>query len=288
MGNQFFNPKSVSEALEIIANHKDYTLLAGGTDVVPLKNLRKKSCLGDIVYIGAIDEMKAITEQPHQLFIGAGVTHAQIAGSELLKEKANNVWYASYHLGTPAIRNVGTIGGNLVNASPSGDSCVALLAAGAQVVIRSIGQNRTVDLRDFFVSKGKTVLMPGEIVYGVTIPSVPEGIITKFSSQRIGLSKGSSTAILNIAAEMETDHAGKSKACRIAVGAVAEVPRRLTEIEKELTGTKVTAELIDHAANKLNQFIAPINDSYATASYRRQVAPVLLKRALLEIAGLSI
>ncbi|MDR3592547.1 MAG: FAD binding domain-containing protein [Negativicutes bacterium] len=287
MSVQFFHPGSLQEALNMIAGNEHYTLLAGGTDVIPQMNIRRRRDLGTIVYLGDIAEMRTITMQQNRLFIGAAVTHAQIGGSELVKQKAGNVWQSSYSLGTPAIRNAGTLGGNLVNASPSGDSCVALLAAGAEAVIRSVEQNRVIDLADFFLGKGQTAISAGEILCGVNIPLADAAVTKTFSLQRIGLSKGASTAVLNVAAEMETDKTGRCVACRVAGGAVAPVPLRFGEIERELTGTKVTAELIERSVRTIGGFIAPIDDSYATAAYRRQVAPILVRRALLEASGLN-
>ncbi|MDN5345155.1 MAG: hypothetical protein PWQ18_1269 [Clostridia bacterium] len=287
MSVQYFAPASVEEALQLLAGNSDYTLLAGGTDLVPRMNLRQIKVLRGLVYLGNIAEMKGITSHNDYIFVGALVTHSRIAASELIKEKAPNVWYASYHMGTPAIRNAGTIGGNLVNASPAGDSCVALLAADARVILKSRHENRLVPVKEFFVDKGRTVLNPGEILYGVQLPMAGQGIRKGSSYQRIGLLKGSSTAITNVAAEVEQDGEGVCQACRIAVGAMAGTPLRLAALEEALAGKKIDRDLINQVVKDVDAWINPIDDTYATAWYRRKVVKVLIKRALLEASGLE-
>ncbi|WP_338832974.1 6-hydroxypseudooxynicotine dehydrogenase complex subunit alpha [Moorella humiferrea] len=287
MSVQYYSPGSFTEALQVLERNSNYTLLAGGTDVVPRLNLRQVKGLQGLIYLGNIVEMKKIVEHNEHIFIGALVTHACIAASELIKQKAYNVWYASYHMGTPAIRNVGTIGGNLVNASPAGDSCVALLAAGALASIKSLHENRLVPINEFFVDKGKTVLKPGEILYGVYLPKAATGIKKGCSYQRIGTLKGSSTAIINIAVEIEQDTDGMCRACRIGAGAVASTPVRLYSLEEIFVDKRINWNLIEQAVNEVDAYINPIDDTYATAWYRRKVIKVLLKRALAEASGLA-
>lgn len=287
MSVQYYSPSSFTEALQILERNSTYKLLAGGTDLVPRINLRQAKDLQGLIYLGNLVEMKKIIEYNEYIFIGALVTHAQIAASELLKQKAYNVWYASYHMGTPAIRNMGTIGGNLVNASPAGDSCVALLAADALANIKSLHENRLVPVKEFFVDKGQTVLKPGEILYGILLPTAVGEIKKGFSYQRIGTLKGSSTAIINIAVEIEQDAGGICQACRIGAGAVASTPVRLYRLEEIFAGKKISSSLIGQAVNELDAYINPIDDTYATAWYRRKVVKVLFKRALAEASDLA-
>ncbi|HHW06491.1 MAG TPA: hypothetical protein GXX34_02990 [Clostridia bacterium] len=287
MSVQYYSPSSLSETLELLERHSSYKLVAGGTDLVPWMNLRKlKNCEG-FIYIGNVSEMKKIVEHGDHIFVGALATHATIADSEVMKQKAYNAWYASYHMGTPAIRNTGTVGGNLVNASPAGDSCVALLAAGAVAHVKSRQENRMIPLDEFFVDKGKTALKPGEILYGVSLPLAAPGVKKGWSFQRSGTLKGSSTAIINLAVEMEQDREGICRACRIAAGAVAPAPVRLYRLEEIFAGKKVDMSLIEQAVNEIDDHIHPIDDTYATAWYRRKVIKVLLKRALVEAGGLA-
>jgi CO/xanthine dehydrogenase FAD-binding subunit len=282
----YYPSASVGDALQFLAYHPGYTLLAGGTDLVPRMNLRLMKDLKGLVYLGDIAEMKRIDNHNDHVFVGALVTHTIISASDLIIEKAPNVWYASRNMGTPAVRNVGTIGGNLISASPGGDSCVALLAADASLLIKSRHEDKIVDLKEFFLGKGKTVLQPGEILYGIRLPKPSNNTHKGSSYQRIGTLKGSSTAITNVAVEMDLDGEGICQASRIAVGAMAPTPLRLSRLEDFLAGKKMDRVLIEQAVSGIDAWINPIDDTYATAWYRRRVARVLVRRALLEASGL--
>lgn len=287
MSIQYFAPSNLEEALQLLAKGDEYVLLAGGTDLVPKITLKHLKINGKLIYLGNITEMKTIILHNDYIFVGALVTHSQVAASKLIKEKSHNMWSASYNLGTPAVRNVGTVGGNLVNASPAGDTCVTLLAADAQVVFRSKEKKRSIPIKDFFVAKGQTAISPGEILYGIQIPLPPQNMRKSSSYKRISILKGSSTAITNLALEMERDDKNVCKACRIAVGAMSATPIRLTALEKMLIDQKTDLDLIDRVIEKIELYITPIDDGYATAWYRRKVVKVLLKEALIEASTLN-
>jgi carbon-monoxide dehydrogenase medium subunit len=284
---KYLRPQSLTEALEMLSMYPEFIVFAGGTDLVPNLNLRKLRDVKGIVYLGSVRELKGISDYGDHIYIGALTTHAEIASSELIKRKAPNLWYASYHLGTPAVRNQGTIGGNLVNASPAADGSVALMASGAILVLKSATRNRSVPVEEFFVGKNRTILEPGEVLCGIRIPKPPEGHRKGCSFQRIGTLKGASTAIANVAVEIETREDGSCTACRVALGAVAPTPIRLRAVEGRFKGRTIDASLIVSSLEGIDEFLSPIDDTYATAWYRRRVVKVILRRALEEAAGLS-
>lgn len=288
MNVQYCSPQTMTEALHVVAENSDYKLLAGGTDLVPRLNLKQLKDVHGLIYLGNISDMKKISDYDDHVFIGALTTHDQISHSEILKENYYNVWYASRNMGTPAIRNVATIGGNLVNASPSADGSLSVLASNAKLLIKSTSEDKVIGISDFFKGSGQTVLQGSEILYGILLPKLEVGLRKGSSYQRLGVLNGASVAWASAAVEVEMDQTGVCRAARIAVGAMAPTPVRFSTIEQSLVGQQVSRQLVDNIFSGIDEFIAPIDDTYATAWYRRKMIKVLLARALAEATGLMI
>ncbi len=275
-GVTFFSPATVQETAELLNSYQNVGIIAGGTDLVPLYNLREKKPQTNLVYIGKIDALKEVKVENNALVIGALTTFSELEQNPLVKKYAPALADAAYQMGTPQVRNQGTIGGNIVNASPAADGAVALLAEAAVVTIVSASGERKVNLEEFFLDKGKVDLKNDELVTGVEIP-LTDGITKKGVHLRSQQRRGSSLALVSIAVSADF----KDNQClgvRVSGGALAPKPLRCRETEQAIgNGTAVDMK---NVYDKLAAEISPIDDARAAAWYRTEVAQVLVKRAL--------
>jgi CO/xanthine dehydrogenase FAD-binding subunit len=280
---QYLAPKTLDEALELLAEYGDRAVvLAGGTDVGVDLNLGKSNP-DVLVYIGHLSELNYIKEEGGALRIGALATHADIASSPLVMEKAGVLAEAAATIGGPAIRNAGTVGGNIVNASPASDAATPLLAMGASVKLVSAKGERTLPLADFFVGPGWTAIAPGELVAEISIPLTAAPSAGKFL--KLGNRKAMICALVNTAAVVSFAEGGGVQDVRIALGSVAPTPVRAYQAEAELQGKSLTPDLIAKAGTLAAEAASPIDDARASAWYRKEMVKVLVERALTQIAG---
>ena len=279
---EFYAPKSLGEAVRFLSEKGSRTgIIAGGTDLIP--KLRKGVSQPDFVLnLLEIEELNGIREANQVLHIGATTTHTQIAESSALQRTCPALVQAAAAVGGPLVRNRGTIGGNLANASPAADLACALLALEAEAVLRSEKRIRVVPLGDFFVGPGQTMINADELLTEVSIRP-PRG---KCVFRKLGRRQAMSLSIVNAAVclEMEGKICRKS---RIALGSVAPTPIRCHEAEMMLANKEIGPELISKCAGVAVALTKPIDDQRAKAWYRVEAGTVLLKRALAEAAGLQ-
>ena len=279
---EFYSPKSIAEALRFLSERGDRTkIVAGGTDLIP--RLREEiSGPGFVLNILEIEELNGVKEPDPVLRIGATTTHTQLAESDILQRTCPALGQAAASVGGPLVRNRGTIGGNIANASPAADLACALLALEAEAVLRSEKRIRVVPLGDFFIGPGQTMINPDELLTEVSIRP-PKG---KCVFRKLGRRQAMSLAIVNAAVclEMEGKICRKS---RIALGSVAPTPIRCHEAEMMLANKEFGPELISKCAGAAMALAKPIDDQRAKAWYRVEAGTVLLKRALAEAAGLN-
>ena len=279
---EFYSPRSLGEALRFLPEKGDRTgVIAGGTDLIP--RLREGASQPDFVLnLLEIEELNAIREADQVLHIGATITHTQIAESPALKRTCPIIIQAAASVGGPLVRNRGTIGGNIVNASPAADLACALLALDAEVVLRSEKGGRSVALADFFVGPGQTVIHPDELLTEVTI-RLPKG---RGVFHKLGRRQAMSLSVVNVAISLEME--GKfCRKSRIALGSVAPTPIRCPQVEQMLINRETTPELLSKCATEAMRASKPIDDQRAKAWYRIEAGTVLLRRALTEAAGLK-
>ena len=272
---------TVSEALEVLSgNNETLKILAGGTDLLVMiqENLISP---GELLDISRIEELKGIEEDEGRIRLGALVTHGRIAESSLLREKALPLVESCTEVGSPQIRNLGTIGGNLVMASPSGDSIPALYVLGAEVILASKEGERSIPIEDFLIGVKKSVIRPEELLVAVTFPGMradDRGFFKKLGQRKaLAISKVSISAIVSL-------RDGVVTSVRIALGAVATTVIRTPRTESFLVGQALTPEVISEAARLCSEESRAITDIRSTASYRDEMAGVLLARGLEEIA----
>jgi carbon-monoxide dehydrogenase medium subunit len=284
---EYLEPESIEEALAILSRYQGKSkIIAGGTDL--MLQMRNKAIRPEyVVDISRIPGLDYITFDDQQgLRLGALRTIRGLETSVELQRKYPVISQAASQLGSVAIRNVATVGGNLCNALPSAETSQALLALSAQVRVIGPRGERTLPLEGFFTGVGKTLLQPDELLLEILVPESPphtSGIYIKHSPRGpIDL------AIVNITVlmTMEQDH----KVCRdakIVLGAVSPTPFRAKKAENVLKGKRVDGALIDRAAQVASDEANPRRGSIrGSFEYKKEMVKVLTGRAIREVTGL--
>jgi carbon-monoxide dehydrogenase medium subunit len=223
-------------------------------------------------------ELDAISCTADEVRIGPSTTHSQLLASADINAIFPALAEACREFAGPPIRNRGTIGGNIVNASPAADLIPPLLAYDARVLLASSDGNREVALAEFFTGPGQTILAVNEILTEVRLPnpSVP-GAATFI---KLGQRRSMAIALVSIATRLSLDKNGLLSEARIVLGSVAPTPVRALDAEALLVGSKPTEELIDSAAVVAGKTATPITDVRASKGYRSNMTEVLVRRAL--------
>jgi len=275
---RWFAPQSVDELAKTYAAHPDATIVAGATDIgLWVTKLRKP--LKTLIDIGRVDELKTITRDGAALRIGAGVRY--VDALESLSALYPDLGAMMRRLGSTQVRNSGTIGGNIANGSPIGDMPPALIAAGAQLVLRQWNARRTIPLEDFFLVYGKQDRLPGEFVEAVLLPEPKvEGIFKVYK-----LSKRFDQDISAVCGAFAIDvQAGVVTSARIAFGGMAGTPKRASACEDILVGQAWNPSTIDEAVAALAGDFMPLSDARASAAYRALAAGNMLRKVYIETA----
>jgi xanthine dehydrogenase small subunit len=276
-GQRFHVPRTVAELARLRAEHPAALLLAGSTDV-GLWVTKQMRTLNDIIYLGQVDELKAMSESEGMLEIGAGVSlnDAYAAVCRHYPEELNELWQRFASL---PIRHAGTLGGNVANGSPIGDSMPWLIALGAQVVLGSGGSQRVLALEDFYLGYQQKDMRPGEFVQALRVPLPRPGV--RFRTYK--LAKRFDQDISAVCAAFAFTMIGDTIAsARIAFGGMAATPKRALEAEALLKGQPWSEESLAAAMAALARDYAPLSDMRASGSYRMQAAQNLLRRFWLE------
>lgn len=278
---KYIVPASLEEALRILAEYEGQArVIAGGTDLVPQikKKERKVKCLVDV---SRLAELKGIHNQGGVIRIGAGVTHERIAASPLLREMATVLAEGAAAVGSPQIRYMGTVGGNIVNAQPAADTAIPLLALGAEAEIVSSGGVRREPLQDLYVRPGVSrVDASAEILVALRFPALHGKRGSAFA--RLAKRRSLSLPILNAAVVVNLSMDDRLfEDVRLAVGPVALTPFRARKAEEALRGMPVDREAIAQALAIASEEAQPrANPVRGSAEYRREMVQVLLRRAL--------
>lgn len=271
----FARPTSLAEAFALMKEHgPGARLLAGGTDLlVQMKMERFSPDL--VISLSGVKDLDGITTGDG-LTVGAATTIWTISKSTAVGAQFAALREACNAFSTVSIMFMGTLGGNLCNASPAADTAPALLAHDASVVIKSVRSERRVPLAELFTGPGKTVLKPGEIVTAVTIPQPAAGTGSAF----LKISRVVADISQVCAAVSVVRDGAKITACRIALGSVGPTPVRVARAEAALVGSNGTLDAFAAAADIVAADIRPISDVRASESYRRHVARTIVRDAL--------
>ncbi|KHK03524.1 FAD binding domain-containing protein [Desulfovibrio sp. TomC] len=249
--------------------------MAGGTDLLVQRRGRS---LGEVALLEGIAGLDAIVAEAGRLRIGATATHACVLRHPLVRERLAVLAQALASLGSPLIRNMGTLGGNCVTASPAGDTLPPLCALDALVELVSRDGARRLPVSEFIVAPGRTALAPGEIVAAVLVPLPPAGALHHF--EKVGRRDALAIAVASLAAILVRDEAGRVTEARLAVGSLAPTVVRCRKAEALLCGGRLDRETLIAAGQCIREQISPIDDIRATAAYRRDVAGKLPLRLL--------
>jgi len=268
-------PRRLDEALEMKAERPDAVWAAGTTDLLPRWNGGAPRP-AMVVSLASIGDLAGIEARGDRIRIGALATHADIASHLVVRERLACLADAARSVGAPAIRNMGTLGGNLANASPAADLPPALLALDAEVHLASRRGERGVPVSGFFVSYGRVDLEPDELIVAVSACLPRPRAVTWF--RKLGTRRAQSIAKLSVAGHAE---AGDLLAhVRLAAGAVAPVPLRLRRTEEIVEGRTPGPETRALAAGTAEREVTPIDDVRSSAGYRRAMVGVLVARFL--------
>ncbi|MCE9621657.1 MAG: xanthine dehydrogenase family protein subunit M [Actinomycetia bacterium] len=271
-------PRTLSDALRVLADSPDATVLAGGTDLMVELNSGHRGAT-DVVVVNRIGELCTWQHNPQlgTLHLGAGITYSEIEQSPIagwvpaLAQAARTV-------GSPQIRHAATIGGNLGTCSPAGDGLPVLCALEAQIHLASAAGERTLPFADFMVGPKRTARVPGELITGVTVPVLPgwQGY------SKVGVRNAMVIAVASSALVVDQEQQG----VRLALGSVGPVILRCPEAEAlvaaegDFQSSRIRSTVVAQFAELARRAARPIDDHRSTAEYRRHAVGILAARQL--------
>ena len=275
----YLAPKTITEACRLLSQYGGIAkIMAGGTDLL-VSMRQKKITPSYVVNIKGIPKLDYIHySQKHGLRIGALATLQSIAASPVIREKFALLKTACNKIGTPQVRNMGTIGGNICNGGPSQDSLPSLLVLGAKLKVVSLQRERIVPVDEFFIGPFHTALDSSELLTEIHIPTPPPRSASCY--QWLSKLNEVDETLVGVAVLMTTD--STNNVCRdikIALCSVAPTPIRATQAEKVLRGQRIESKTIELAARVAAKETSPRSRS----QYRRQMTRILVKRAIVDV-----
>ncbi len=291
VGNQhnYIAPKNIDELAYELVNEPNSTLVAGGTDLA-LSVTQNLATIDKLVYIGNVEELTTIEETDTEIVIGSALPYSKFI--DTLHHYYPDLGDMIERIGSKQVRNTGTLGGNIGNASPIGDMPPALIALGASITLHVNGSERTILVEDYFVDYKKTVLQPSEFIKSIQIPKPLAGQTLKLYkiSKRIDDDISAVLAAFFIEREVNQNVADKDQKItnvRLAFGGMAAIPKRAPAAEAVLLGdgqgNSLSKELVTKAKEALATDFKPMSDVRASDKYRMTVAQNLIEKCYLEL-----
>ena len=269
---------TLEEAVAVMQRHRPgVRMLAGGTDLlVDLKTGRVR--VDHVVSINRIEALRGLSTTGDGLRIGALTTIAQLDQSPIVKERFSWLLDATSKMANPQVRNMATVGGNIVSAVPCADLPPTLTAMNASLVLWSPAGEREVALEDFFVGPRETVLRDDEVLMAILVPKV----VARFGAAyaRFGLRDGNTISVAAVAASLLLDKRGKIEDARVILGAVAPTPKLVKEVGAVLVGQTPGEQVFRKAGEIAMAGAEPISDLRGSSAFRRELVGVLTERAL--------
>jgi xanthine dehydrogenase iron-sulfur cluster and FAD-binding subunit A len=279
MWQNYFSARTKQEVLNNLAKYKNKArIISGGTDLLleMRKGLRPE--IDTLIDISRLLESSYITlDRENNIHIGPNTTHTDVVASELLRERAMPLVQACWSVGSPQIRNRGTVVGNLVTASPANDTITPLMAMKASLVLQSKDNQRIVPIEKFYTGVRTTVLKPNEMVAEVIFPALQSNQTGHFIKQ--GLRRAQAISVINVAVIL-TRNQGVVESASITLGAVAPTILHAAEAEEWLHGKSIGNDTASIVGELAARSAFPISDLRASADYRRLIVQVLVKRAM--------
>jgi carbon-monoxide dehydrogenase medium subunit len=259
-------------------------ILAGGTDLISGVRAGKITLPENVIDINRVRQLNFIDYSSGVVDIGAAARLSSILASNIVKTRIPILAAAISEMGSAQVRNMGTIGGNLCNASPAADTAPPLLVLDSKLHIMGTGGEKVVSVHEFFLGPGKSLLSPKEALTRIEVPMQP--LDAKCAFVKLGRRKSLTLSTVCVAAIVRTKNRIFEDA-RIALGAVAPTPLRIRKAEDSLKGKSVCEDSIDEASRIVRNEVKPITDVRASEEYRREMSYELTKRALTNLSGLS-
>ncbi|MEP7328914.1 MAG: xanthine dehydrogenase small subunit [Betaproteobacteria bacterium] len=278
-GATWFAPRTVDQLAAVVAAHPAARIVAGATDVGLWVTKQHKN-IGDIVYVGDVADLRRIDTSATHVELGAAVSlTAAFAALDSQWPELHEAWV---RFASVPIRNSGTLGGNIANGSPIGDSMPALMALGATVILRHRDRERELPLEELYIAYQRSAMIPGEFLVRIRIPRRAPGLSLRAYKISKRFDQDISAVFVCFALTIDREI---TTSARIGCGGVAATPRRATATEASLAGQRWNDTNAEAAADKLSSEFAPIGDMRASAHYRRTVLGNLLRRFRLETSG---
>jgi CO/xanthine dehydrogenase FAD-binding subunit len=273
----FLDPPTLDEATAALADRgPEITLLAGGTDVM-VQYLRGDIAPPALLHVRGIPELNGI-EANGRTVLGAATTYWQLMTDERIRSRHPALVESAATVGGRQTQNVGTVAGNVVNASPAADLAPPLLVADATVTLASASGARELPLDDFVLGRRATDRRPDELVTRIAVE--PLGERTGETYLKVGRRSAMEVAVVGLAARLSFAGDGTVADARLAVCSVAPKPFRAREAEQRLAGSRLEDDAVREAGELLRAAASPIDDARATAAYRSRVLAPLLARAV--------
>lgn len=269
-------PKDFSEALSLLQK-KEYTPFAGGTDLMVLFEAGVLP-VGKYLNLRGLEDLGKIEVEKDTILLGALTTYTKIRENRILQEEFPMLRQAALETGSIAIQNRGTLGGNIVNASPAADSLPALLVYEAEIELVSAQGLRRVPYQNFHTGYKESIRRPTELLSKIRLPRVWAGCQQKY--RKVGTRRAQAISKVSMAALARINGRHVVEKIRVAFGSVAPIPLRCINTENIVQGKRLTKSVIDSALGELADEIQPIDDRRSTREYRREVAKNLLRSFL--------
>jgi xanthine dehydrogenase FAD-binding subunit len=280
---RYLAPTGLQQALAVLAGPGGATVLAGGTDLMPQSNAGRVRAAGTLLNIRHVAGLDRVALDGDSLRLGTLVTIAQLQREPLVRENAAILCEAADRFASQQVRNSATLGGNICNASPAGDTLPALLALDAELELASLAGDGSIATRrlpidGFFTGPGRTRREAKELLTAVRIPVAPTGRIARF--YKAGTRPALDISTISIGFAARRDNKGRLHDVRLALGAVAPTPLRVRSAEALLEGKTIDAALADAAARAAAHEAQPIDDVRASAWYRKELVHNMTRRML--------
>ncbi|MEL7563629.1 MAG: xanthine dehydrogenase family protein subunit M [Dehalobacterium sp.] len=273
---EYLQPTTKAEALDMLQKHENVKILAGGTDLIVKLKTGADIKVDYMMYIKEIQELNYVRLENNQVKIGAATPLSFIENNDIIKDKIPALSEAIKAMAAIAVRNMGTIGGNLCNSSPAGDTIPPLTAYGAKLVLAGKDKTREIEISQFITGPGKNILEKDEMLVEVIVP-VPKDFtgaaFIKKTRVKADISKINTAVLVERTDDLCTD-------CKIVMGSVAATVVRIPKAEELLKGQKVNLQLVKDTAKIVSEEIKPIDDNRSTAEYRKDIAVVILEEAI--------
>ncbi len=277
-GHNFISPKNIDELAYELVHEPKSTIVAGGTDLA-LSVTQNLATIDKLVYVGNVEELTTIEETESEIVIGSALPYSKFI--DTLHHYYPDLGEMIERIGSKQVRNNGTLGGNIGNASPIGDMPPALIALGATMTLHVNGSERTILVEDYFVDYKKTVLKPSEFIKSVQIPKPTTGQILKLYKISKRIDDDISAVLAAFFIKKNTSQ--KITNIRMVFGGMAAIPKRAPAAEAVLLGNSLTKEFVARAKAALATDFQPLSDVRASSQYRMRVAQNLIEKCYLEL-----